>query len=271
MWEGGTGGLIYAPIVEKPGTEGATLFSQLALTGVLQDEPAAVVTLYHALQYLQDPSKRVRSSLVHESARVRLPKVRGWKNLHLPDALAIRLSEWGLQTHNTSITDDYQGIFMVDAPDLASTPHLAVPLVKWVEAGNILWLTGIEDQSQPLLNQFAGGLKIVPFRKDRLPVRIISRDSSHKAVLCASSPCPSGSALDAAVLMQGILNQYLYWSVPTPVAGHDFSKLLPPSRWMFEPPVSLPGPGAARRKEYTLTKALFRLDHCHRLRTLSSC
>lgn len=259
---GGTGGLIYASLIEKPGLSGTTLFSQLLLVEKAHKEPAAAEILFNAIRYLESPEQARSAEMTGgEAARARklqhmessTGKSRSmaaganmsqqgrpdWassgKKLHLPDALREHLSPWGIHAESAVLTDDYQGIIMMTAAELARQPQAYSRLEDWIKAGNILWLTGIDDQTLPLISPPVRGLKVVSLSKESLPVKIAGRDSEAPVVRNVEN------SWNASLLTQGLLNQYLYWPAPLPDVTYNFASLLPPSKWALElAPLALP-------------------------------
>ena len=192
---GGTGGLIYSPLIERQGMKGTTIFCQLPLVDEFREEPVAAIFLYDLLRYLgKDGAGRTVVQV------------------DLPMDLKANLADKGIFAEALHAVEEAGKLRMVRGGDLANNPAGFSGIKAWVEKGNVLWVYGLEPESTAKLTGFLKGVTCEPFPEEGLPV-IVNKEIP---------------------LMDGILNQFLYWTVPHGAFTHRFAKLIKPSEWVLK-------------------------------------
>ena len=123
---GGTGGLIYSPLIEKHGLKGSTVFCQLLLIDKLLEEPSAAQILFNSLDYLE---KRSPFSSNY---------------LEISSDLSNNLSDWGIRINNPDKTNTDSTVRLIEVEDIIKGRKTASQWLDWVREGNVLWVSGVE-------------------------------------------------------------------------------------------------------------------------------
>jgi hypothetical protein len=198
---GGTGGLLYSPLVEKNGPYALSLFCQLSLVEKIQREPAAALVLTGMLRY----AEKCLEARPHHF------------ELEMPRELSESLEQWGIKVENDALLGASAKITMCNAGELSCRPDTLSRVVKKVAGGGVLWLFGVDPASLKSLSPFLPGIALTPLSSEKLPAKFLHHSGEESM----------------GWLTEGLLNQFLYWTEPHADLVDVFAKLLPQTPWVF--------------------------------------
>ncbi|MCX5814187.1 MAG: hypothetical protein NT178_16830 [Proteobacteria bacterium] len=221
---GGTGGLIYSPLIEQSQGNGNTVFCQLPLVEKFWNEPIAAELLFRMLRYMDRKTQSKCESRIanresgHQNGKdlmiaagFSLRKNGKQSIVILPENLKNNLKEMGVEIDN-SLRKNAKTIKVIKAADFEKTGRNLVEWKNWIQKGNVLYLYGMEPESLKNLSGLLSAVNLVPLTQEKLPVKV-----NH-----------------TNLLTDGMASHYLYWTEPYPMITYQFAKLISPSKWMFD-------------------------------------
>jgi hypothetical protein len=221
---GGTGGLIYSPLIEQSHGKGNTVFCQLPLIEKFWLEPIASQLLFRILKFMDRKTNTHRTSQISNlesgsqkgkdlpvAADFSLRKIGKQSMIILPENLKNDLKETGIDINNP-LRKDAKTIKVIKAADFEKTGGNSVEWENWIQKGNVLYLYGMEPKSLKNPGVLPSTFNLIPLTPDKLPVKV-------------NHPAP---------FTDGIASHYLYWTEPYPIITYQFAKLISPSKWALE-------------------------------------